>query len=132
VCVPTKDDERIHQSLRTYLHTKTDTLTIQAAALKEHCTPNPTFGVGCDLGIGVFAWSNTSFSLLATLNRGWAAPVQLTPGRPQAGQVTEGMYSYYSVRIPGSVGGEQQPVVRITLLPEGDGDQDLYVERGRT
>jgi hypothetical protein len=112
-------------SLPTYRHTKTDTLTIQAAALKEHCTPNPTFGVGCDLGIGVFAWSNTSFSLLATLNRGWEDPIQLTVGRPQAGQVAKGMYSYYSVKIPGSAGGEQQPVVRITLLPEGDGDQDL-------
>jgi hypothetical protein len=103
----------------------TDTLTIQAASLKEHCTPNPALGVGCDLGIAVYAWSNTSYSLLAMLNRGWASPVQLTPGRPQAGRVEKGVYSYYSVRLPGPGGEEQQPVVRITLLPEGDGDQDL-------
>lgn len=109
----------------TYNTKYTDTLTIQSAALKEHCTPNPALGLGCDLGIGVYGWSNTSFSIVATLNRGWASPVDLTPGRPQAGYVSKGLYRYYSVHIPGPAAGEQQPVVRISLLPEGDGDQDL-------
>lgn len=104
---------------------QTDTLTIQAAELKEHCAPNPAFGEGCDLGIAVYAWSNTSFSILASLNRGWASPLELTPGQPQTGRVAKGTYAYYSVRIPGSGSGEQQPVVRITLLPAGDQDQDL-------
>lgn len=49
----------------------------------------------------------------------------LTPGRPQAGYVSKDLYRYYSVHIPGPAAGEQQPVVRISLLPEGDGDQDL-------
>lgn len=84
--------------------------------------------MGCDLGISVFAWSNTSYSIMATLNRGWASPIALTPGRPQAGYVAKGLYRYYSVRIPGSGSGEQQPVVRVSLLPEGDGDQDLCVK----
>lgn len=143
---------------------KTDTLTIQAAAIKEHCAPNPEFGEGCALNIGVHAWSNTSYSILvrpyylegndlgacamrvsnqartqripppaittltqATLNRGWASPIELAPGQPQTGTVAKSMYAYYSVKIPGSVSGEQRPVVRVTLLPAGGKDQDLLV-----
>lgn len=59
-----REPVELHMAQQPDTHTQTDTLTIQAAALKEHCAPNSEFGEGCALNIGVHAWSNTSYSIL--------------------------------------------------------------------
>jgi hypothetical protein len=56
-------------------HTQTDSLTIQAEEMKQHCTPDPVRGVACEYYIGVLGWTNTSFSIQASLNRGWEDPM---------------------------------------------------------
>ena len=50
-------------------------MTIQAEEMKEHCMPDPVRGVACDYYIGVLGWTNTSFSIMASLNRGWEDPM---------------------------------------------------------
>jgi len=77
-----------------------DTLTLQAADMKTHCTPNPAVGLICDYFVSVFGWENASFSILASLHRGWTEPTQLFPGLPQAGEVSQGEYAYYSFYVP--------------------------------
>ncbi len=43
--------------------------------MKQHCTPDPVRGVACEYYIGVLGWTNTSFSIQASLNRGWEDPM---------------------------------------------------------
>lgn len=50
-----------------------DSLTVQAVGLKKHCEPDPTIGLGCAIYIGVYAWTDASYSILASLNMGWVS-----------------------------------------------------------
>jgi hypothetical protein len=43
--------------------------------MKEHCTPDPVRGVACEYAIAVMGWTNTSFSIMASLNGGWEDPM---------------------------------------------------------
>jgi len=51
-----------------------DSLTVQAAELKKHCEPDPAIGLGCSVYVGVHAWTDASFSIMASLNMGWVSP----------------------------------------------------------
>jgi hypothetical protein len=90
-----------------------DTLTLQAADMKTHCTPNPARGIVCDYFVSVFGWENASFSILTSLHRGWKEPIQLFPGLPQAGEVSQGEYVYYSFYVP-----PDTPSLRFVLTPQ--------------
>lgn len=50
-----------------------DSLTVQAAELKKHCEPDPAIGLGCSVYVGVHAWTDASFSIMASLNMGWVS-----------------------------------------------------------
>ncbi len=108
-----------------------DSLTLQTSEMQKHCQPDPAVGQGCAVYVGVFGWTETTFSILASLNMGWLNPFTLVPGRPQSGEVAKGAYSYYKIRIPPVARDGVQPVVRLTLLPEDESDQDLYVSFDR-
>lgn len=105
-----------------------DTITIQAEAMKEYCTPIPALGEGCDYYIGVYGWTNTSFSIMASLSMGWTRPIVLTPGQPQNGQVKKNGYQYFQVDIPEERG---TPTIRFVLMATDDSDQDLYLTTSR-
>jgi len=105
-----------------------DTLTLQAEAMKAYCTPDPIAARGCDYYIGVYGWTNTTFSIMASLNSGWRNPMTLFAGQPQMGSVDKGGYSYYKFYLSG---GEHKPTIRISLAPSDGTDQDLYVTLSR-
>jgi hypothetical protein len=105
-----------------------DTLTLQAEDMRKYCTPDSARGVGCDIYIGVYGWTNTSFSIMASLNMGWMNPIVLFSGQPQSGHVHKGTYDYYQFTIPG---GPHPPQVRIALNPTEGSDQDLYLTTSR-
>jgi hypothetical protein len=92
--------------------------------------PGPTVitGAACDvmLPTGVYGWTNTSFSIMASLRRGWQDPMVLFPGQPQVGHVDKGAYQYYLTYIP-----EDATDVRFVLMPHEGGDQDLYLSVSR-
>lgn len=77
-----------------------DTLTLQCSDMKTHCAPDPSRGLACDYFISVYGYENASFSLLVSLHQGWREPIELFPGLPQAGEVNEGEYVYYSFYVP--------------------------------
>jgi hypothetical protein len=109
-----------------------DTLTIQADEIKKHCTPVPAEGKHCDFFIGVYAWRNTSYSVVARMEEGSKHPVVLTDGQPQSGSVDTGFYSYYSffIKARQSDNPELMESVTITVTAADGSDQDIYVVFG--
>ena len=100
-----------------------DVVTIQAAELNKHCKPQEMDNGFCSYYISVFGWTNTSYSLMATLSDGWQNPSTLISTSPQNGQVDDGVYQYYIYRTP-----EHLDVpIHITLSPLDEADVDLYV-----
>ena len=109
-----------------------DTLTIQADEIKNHCIPVPGEGIQCDFFIGVYAWRNTSYSIVARMEEGSKHPVVLTDGQPQSGSVETGFYSYYSFFIKARQGDNPDLLESLTIsVTAADGsDQDVYVVFG--
>lgn len=105
-----------------------DTLSLQAAAMREHCIPDPLVGTPCHYIVGIYGWTNTSFSIMASLNTGWLNPITLFAGQPQEGVVGQSSYTYYRFYLSPDF---HSPTIRITLTPADGGDQDLYVVVGR-
>lgn len=105
-----------------------DTLTLQASDMGKYCTPKPARGLGCDYFVGVYGWTNTSFSILATTRKAWSNPVLLFKGQPQSGNVEKSDYVYYKFHVPSD---GPNATLHITLTPMDSNDQDLYVSMSR-
>ena len=59
-----------------------DTLTVQWGDLQQRgCSPDPSLGRVCRLFVGVYGWTNVSFSVVATHDAGFAAPTLLLDGQ---------------------------------------------------
>jgi hypothetical protein len=116
-----------------------DILTIQHTDLAQYCQPVPSLGKNCDLFIGIYAWQNTSYSLMVHMDTmgNDTHPIVLIDGQPQASFVRLGSYVYYTFYINGQVsqgsgGATAHQIInglQITLTST-DGDQDVYVAFG--
>jgi hypothetical protein len=106
-----------------------DTLNIQADEIKKHCIPVPDEGKHCDFFIGVYAWRNTSYSIVAHMDEGFRHPVVLSDGQPQSGTVNTGFYSYYSFYIKARQGDNPDLLETVTISVTGEdgSDQDMYL-----
>lgn len=105
-------------------------MTLQAADLATYCKPDPASGKNCDLYIAVYSWYNSSYSIEAHMDEGFANAVTLLDGQPQSGYASFGGYNYYKFFITGSNENDVLRVVdsvRFTLTPTGDGDQDIFI-----
>jgi hypothetical protein len=106
-----------------------DALLLQADAMAEHCRPSPS--VPCELVLGVYCWSDCSYSILVGLDRGWETPILLALGQPQTGRVSTGGFVYYKVAVGRPVGEDPPPEVVITVSPRDGGDADMYMTTSR-
>jgi len=109
-----------------------DTLNIQADEIKNHCIPVPDEGKHCDFFIGVYAWRNTSYSIVARMEEGIKHPVVLSDGQPQSGSVDTGFYSYYSFYIKARQGENPEILETVTISVTGEdgSDEDIYMVFG--
>ena len=109
-----------------------DTLNIQSDEIKKHCIPDPDEGKHCDFFIGVYAWRNTSYSIVARMEEGSKHPVILSDGQPQSGSVETGFYSYFSffIKSKQDESPDMPESVTITVTASDGGDQDIYVVFG--
>jgi hypothetical protein len=103
-----------------------DTLTIQAETILPHCIPNPNQGKLCDFYIGVYAWINASYTILAITDDGFKSPTTLIEHQSQTGSVSIGHYKYYKFIITAEENVLPQ-TISISATPTDAGDLDMFV-----
>ena len=112
----------------TWFQTKfgADSFTLQYSEMSRYCVPQPQLtGKHCDIYIGVLGWLNTTFTIMATADEGFLAPIRLLDQTPQSGYVANAEYTYYtySVSVPQPPsqqgGGDSMPAldIKVTLTP---------------
>ena len=69
-----------------------DVVTIQSGELNKKCKPQEVDDGYCLYYVSVYGWTNTSYSVMATLSDGWQNPTTLISTSPQNGQVDDGLY----------------------------------------
>ncbi|CAM9566148.1 unnamed protein product [Phaeothamnion confervicola] len=110
-------------------------LVLQAEDTKEFCTPDPAAGAACDYNVAVYSWANATYSVRASLSRGWSRPQRLGVGEPQLGQVATGEYAYYEVR-PVGCGADwcsaAPHVLVVTATPLDMAQLDLFLTTNRS
>ena len=110
-----------------------DSLSVQANQLAEHCVKPIEDNTPCNIYIGVYGWIDSTYTILVNLNQGWSDPIELELGTPQQGLVETGGWTYYKVEV--DVGNTEtehnknvKPDIIISLTPTSDSsDQDLYI-----
>ena len=103
-----------------------DTLTLQASMLSLHCFLDPATNKACDIYIGVLAWRNSSYTLVASVNDGFESRISLLDGQPQTGAVGVGKYVYYEYQV-GSASNTGRNPLRFSLFSLNGMDLDLYL-----
>lgn len=99
-----------------------DYITVQNA-WAQCAQRNSTTNGMCYFYIAVYGFTNSSFSILAQMNRGAGHPTLLSDGVPQDGFVNRTQYNYYHLQVPAGNGNTS---LTITLTPTF-GDADLYI-----
>lgn len=102
-----------------------DTLTIQYHDL-EHCEQEIGRGGQCEVYVAIYGYTNTSYSLVPSLDQSSNRPVVLIDGVPQQGRVDLHQYRYYIIHV-----NELSAPLTITATPS-TGDSDLYVTTDNT
>ena len=103
-----------------------DTLTLQASMLSLHCFLDPATNKACDIYIGVLAWRNSSYTLVASMDDGFESRISLLDGQPQTGAVGVGKYIYYEYQV-GSASVNGSNTLRFSLFSLNGMDLDLYL-----
>ena len=108
-----------------------ETLTIQYSEISKHCNLSPTEDRHCDIFIGVFGWSNSSFSIISSVNEGFLSPILLLDQQPQSGYVDSNSYVYYKYLISayGKNFNSSSFVtnLKLVLTPSDGGDMDMFI-----
>jgi len=63
---------------------------------------------------GIFAFINTTFTVLASVNEGFQSPLRLVDRVPQSGSVLASQYVYYKYTLDNSTGIRD---IKFTLTP---------------
>jgi hypothetical protein len=66
---------------------------------------------------GVFAFINSTFTILASINEGFQSPIRLVNRVPQSGSVLASQYAYYKYTIDNSTGIRD---IKFTLTPSSE------------
>lgn len=106
-----------------------DIISIQADQYARVCRwKTPTRDTRqCDFFIGVFGFTNSSYSLVSVTDSGFASRTRLESGRQQQGRVPQGRYNYYEFTstAPDSQG---LPIdLRVSLSSLDGNDADIYL-----
>jgi hypothetical protein len=103
-----------------------DTITIQASSLAGHCGASIAHNGNCELYIGVTAYTNTSYSVLAYMDEGFSRPTALIDGQAQSGTVQKGDYVYFSFPISLATNALATGLT-FTMTPTSEGDADMFL-----
>eukprot|EP00981_Chlorochromonas_danica_P002257 scaffold437_cov168-Ochromonas_danica.AAC.74 len=104
-----------------------DDLTLQYSSIKQYCVPD--IRRACMIYLGVFGWSNASYSLTVSTDEGFQSRSLLLDAVPTSGYVAPGAYRYYSYRYSLSSASIASPLsLKFTLTPTDGGDLDLYLK----
>eukprot|EP01041_Mallomonas_annulata_P003044 gene3044-5962_t len=114
----------------------TETITLQGHDIEHHCAKKKVCNaMRCDLYIGVYGARNSSYSIVASMDEGFVAPIILIDNQIQNGKVDTDKYIYYKFTIGDNFISDSNDhyipeSIIFTLTPLDGSDQDMYITFG--